>query len=210
MAEVTSTVSVQLLLAGIERPDGKVTVVPPALAATAPEPLQGVAALGVAATTTPLGRVSMSGVVRVVTSSSGLLKVTVSVETPPALMVAGLKALPSVGGMVGLGGAARLHSEPALLSIVTAPVRAKALPFALALVFKVMLSCARILPANVVPVPRVAELPICQNTLQLWPLLITPTVELLAVVSVLPILKIKTASGSPWASRVRVPVRPID
>src|ERR1019366_7379416 len=102
-AAVTSTVSVQLPLAGIERPAGKVTVEFPATATGTPAPVQVEAAFGVAAITTPLGKVSTSEAVRVATSSSGLLKVTVSVEIPPALMVAGLKALPSVGA-VGPGG----------------------------------------------------------------------------------------------------------
>ena len=67
-----------------------------------------------------------------------------------------------------------------------------------------------VLPAIVLPVPSVAELPICQNRLQDSPLPITLTREPLAVVSVLPILKMKTASGSPCASRVSVPVRAAD
>jgi len=58
---------------------------------------------------------------------------------------------------------------------------------------------------NAVPAPRVAELPTCQNTLHEVPPLITRTDEPLAVVSVLPILKIKTALESPWASRVSSP-----
>ena len=61
-------------------------------------------------------------------------------------------------------------------------------------------------PANVMVVPRVAELPTCQNMLQLEPPLITETDDPLAVVSVLPILKRNTALGLPWASRVSVPV----
>ena len=52
-----------------------------------------------------------------------------------------------------------------LLSSVTAPFRAKALPQLMpAPVFIVMLVSARIFPANAVVVPRVAELPTCQNT----------------------------------------------
>jgi hypothetical protein len=64
------------------------------------------------------------------------------------------------------------------------------------------------LPTKSVPVPRVAELPICQNTLQATPgpPLMTTTDASLAVVSVLPISKMKTASGLFWASRVSLPV----
>ena len=97
-----------------------------------------------------------------------------------------------------------------LVSIVTAPVCAKALPFRVAPVFKVMLASARIFPTNAVVVPRVAELPTCQNTLQTVPPLITLTDEPLAVMSVLSIRKMKTALGLPSASRVRVPVNPAD
>src|SRR6185503_15115493 len=55
--------------------------------------------------------------------------------------------------------------ETTLLSIVTAPFRAKARPHGIcAPVFSVILVSARIFPSNVVVVPRVAELPTCQNT----------------------------------------------
>jgi hypothetical protein len=87
-AAVTLAVSVQLPLAGIERPAGKVTVEPPATATGTPPPPQVVLTFGVAAITTPLGKVSTSGAVRVAPATLGLLKVTVSVETPPVLMVA--------------------------------------------------------------------------------------------------------------------------
>ena len=56
-----------------------------------------------------------------------------------------------------------------------------------------------------VPVPRVAELPTWKNTLQGEPPLAI-TAELLAVVSVLPMRKTKTALGSPAAFSVSVPV----
>jgi hypothetical protein len=72
----------------------------------------------------------------------------------------------------------------------------------LAPVVNVMLVNARIFPASDVPVPSVAELPTCQNTLHRDPPLLTTTDELLAVVSVLAILKMKT----PGLLSVRVPV----
>ena len=65
---------------------------------------------------------------------------------------------------------------------------------------------ARIVPTNVEPTPSVAELPTCQKTLQGWPPLMTITLLLAAVMSVEPAWKMKTASGSPWASSVSVPV----
>ena len=63
------------------------------------------------------------------------------------------------------------------------------------------------LPINVVPVPRVAELPTFQKTLQATPPLMTATVEVAAVIRVEPVLKIHTLSGAPWASRRSVPVK---
>ncbi len=69
---------------------------------------------------------------------------------------------------------------------------------------------ARMLPTKVEPVPSVAELPTCQNTLQAWAPLMRLTLEADAVVSVEPIWKIQTADGSPWASRVSVPVSPAE
>jgi len=51
-----------------------------------------------------------------------------------------------------------------LLSNVTAPVRASALPFNIAPVPTVMDAWAMIVPWKVEPEPRVAELPTCQNT----------------------------------------------
>ena len=69
----------------------------------------------------------------------------------------------------------------------------------------VMLVLTSIVPTSAVPVPSVAELPTCQKTPQGPPLMIDTT-ELLAVVSVLPIWKMKTALGSPPPSSVRMPV----
>lgn len=102
------------------------------------------------------------------------------------------------GVAVGVGGAAKQPRLVMLLvSIVTAPFRARALPSTLAPVCREMLVRARIFPTNSVVVPRVAELPTCQNTLQAVPPLITLTDELLAVVSVLPIWRMKTAASLP-------------
>ena len=113
---------------------------------------------------------------------------------------------------VAVGVAAWTHAalETVLVSNVTAPLRARALPDIWARVFRVMLVSATMFPANDVSVPRVAELVICQNTLQLEPPLLKTTDELLAVVSALPILKTHTALPLPWASRVSIPVNPAD
>jgi hypothetical protein len=93
-----------------------------------------------------------------------------------------------------------------LESKVTAPFRAKARPSTVAVVFSVIDVKARMFPLKVVFVPRVAELPTCQKTLHASAPLIRATVLADAVVNVLPIWKMKTALGSPWASRVTVPV----
>ena len=105
---ITSTVIVHMpatppTLPGIDRVMGKVTVVPPAIAATAPVPLHVVPAFGTGAITNPVGNVSVSGAVKVAALMFGLDSVIVRVETAPtpASMVAGLKALPSVGGPPG-------------------------------------------------------------------------------------------------------------
>jgi hypothetical protein len=91
-------------LAGIELPV-KLTLELSALARRFPP--QVVLALGVAGIETPLGSVSRSGKIRLAGVLLALLKVMVSVETPPALMVAGLKALPRVGATAP-GGVTRL------------------------------------------------------------------------------------------------------
>src|ERR1700724_635348 len=101
---------------------------------------------------------------------------------------------------------APLHTATWLSSRVPAPFRARPLPDPLAPVFRVMLVSATMLPSSAVPVPRVAELPTCQKMPQLEPPLISSTDEALAVVSVLPILKMNRALGLPCALRVRVPV----
>jgi len=93
-----------------------------------------------------------------------------------------------------------------LASRVTAPFLASVLPVIVVPVVTVMLVRARMFPLNFVFVPRVAELPICQKTLQGLPPLVMTTDDALAVVSVLPIWKIQTAFGLPCALRVNVPV----
>ena len=93
-----------------------------------------------------------------------------------------------------------------LVSSVTAPFLASALPMMPAPVFKVMLVRAIRLPMNDVVVPSVAELPICQATPHGFPPLISRTDDPLAVVKVLPILNMKTALAFPWALSVSVPV----
>ena len=73
------------------------------------------------------------------------------------------------------------------VSSVTAAVRAYNPPLTEMPVVTVIEVCARMFPAKVVPVPRVAELPTCQKTLQALAPLIRRTEEADAVVRVLPI-----------------------
>ena len=155
------TISVQLPLAGIVRPAGSVTLDPPGVANGAPVPPQVVLTLGKAAIVTPTGKLSISGAVSVVGTASELLIVMVRVETPPALIELGAKAL-----IIDGGPAASWQTEIVPLSMVTAPLRAKMRPLVVAPVLSEMLENAIKLPINAVVVPNVAELPICQNTLQ--------------------------------------------
>jgi hypothetical protein len=97
------------------------------------------------------------------------------------------------------GGAATVIT---LSSSVTAPVSAKTRPVTLVPVVTVSLAFARMLPTKTVSVPRVAELPTCQNTFAAVAPLARTTDESLAVVSVLPIWKTYT----PLPLSVRVPV----
>jgi hypothetical protein len=101
----------------------------------------------------------------------------------------------------------RLHNVIVLASNVTEPVSAQAAPQVIvAPVSSVTLASARMSPVNDAAVPRVAELPTLQNTLPPCAPLISVTVEALAVVSVLPMLMMKTALGLPRALSVRLPV----
>jgi len=82
------------------------------------------------------------------------------------------------------------------ISMVTAPVSAKALPQPIvAWVFKVMLVSARIFPWKEVVVSRVADLPTFQNTPAPEPVLTTFTAEPGEVIRVLPIWNTQAALG---------------
>jgi hypothetical protein len=140
------------------------------------------------------------GAVGVTVALGPRVGVSVGVGEGPAVAVeVGVGDGPAVEVKVGVGAgpAAQIALEMLLVSIVTAPLRASARPETITRVVSVMLVRARMFPENRVSVPRVAELPICQNTLQLDPMLVMRTLELLAVVSVLPIWKTKTAAGLP-------------
>src|SRR5688572_3787864 len=84
---------------------------------------------------------------------------------------------PNGGGGASPAPAPQRAKEMLLVSSVTAPFRAKALPTSLAPVFMVMLVSARILPRNVVLVSMVAELLTCHWTPHGLPPLIVVTTE---------------------------------
>jgi len=207
-AAVTSTLTVQEPFAGIDAPLLRVTDELPGSAVTTPPHV--LTSFGVDATTTPVGRLSTSAEVRPAAVSLALFKVRVSLEFPPALMVAGLKALPTVGGTVGAGGGAHAENDTWLVSMVTAPLRARTLPATVVSVSRLMLVKARIFPTNVVFVPSVAELPTCQKSLHTCPPLMSRIDELLPVMSVLATLNIHTASVLPPPSSVSAPVSAAD
>ncbi|HQU25873.1 MAG TPA: hypothetical protein PLS29_02445, partial [Acidimicrobiales bacterium] len=93
-----------------------------------------------------------------------------------------------------------------LSSRVTAPFRARTRPLTVAPVSSVTDVRASTVPAKLVVVPRVAELPTCQNTLHAWAPFSKTTLAELAVVSVDAAWKMKTALASPPAFNVTVPV----
>ena len=121
----------------------------------------------------------------------------------------------AVGVTVGVrrgdevGPAAQVGAVIVLVSRETWPLRASIRPCTVAPVWRLIEVSARTDPTNVVAVPRVAELPTCQKTWHAWAPPTSATVLLLAVISVEPAWKTKTASGSPPASRVTVPVSAI-
>jgi hypothetical protein len=117
-----------------------------------------------------------------VASASAVVSAGVVVSVPPPLPVA-LEA--------------QLDMVIVLVSIVTAAVRAKSLPWIVAAVFAVMLSKAITVPTKRVPVPSVAEEPTCQKTLHACAPLTSDTLVFEPVISVEPIWKMNTALGSP-------------
>ena len=111
-----------------------------------------------------------------------------------------------VGVGVGVGGVVE-HVGDVIVSSsrVTAPLRASTRPAMVSPVVTVIDVRARTVPVKSECVPRVAELPTCQNTLQAWAPLVRMTLLAESVVSVEGAWKMKTAFGSPPASRVSDP-----
>ena len=93
-----------------------------------------------------------------------------------------------------------------LLSKVTAPVIARSCPLMIALLFAVIDWSAYILPENSEFIPKVAELPTCQNVLHAFVFSVYTTLLSVAVTRVDSIWKMNSASSSPLESSVKVPV----
>jgi hypothetical protein len=118
-----------------------------------------------------------------------------------------------VAVVVVVGGGGVVVSQPGVVNVssssVTAPLRASARPWTTVPVVTVTEVKAMIVPMKLECVPKVAELPTCQNTLQAW----TPLIRLIllaeAVIKVEAAWKIKTASGFPWPLSVKVPLTAI-
>ena len=96
--------------------------------------------------------------------------------------------------MEGAGHHGQLHPVMTSVSSVTAPLRASALPSKFTPVVIVMDVSARMFPLNTEFVPKVAELPTCQKTLQASAPLTRTTWLPLPVVRVEAIWKMNTAS----------------
>jgi hypothetical protein len=129
---------------------------------------------------------------------------------PPAGTVGVGKTAVVVGAIVVVvvGVVVQVELVMVLVSRVTSPLRASSRPSMVTPVVAAIDVRARMVPTKVELVPSVAELPTCQNTLQALAPLIKATTLDEAVINVLADWKMNTALGSPWASRVTVPVNP--
>ena len=120
---------------------------------------------------------------------------------PPAVLVAGVLLLLVVGAMSQDG------ALMVLLSKVTAAVCANRRPVTVAPVCAVTDARASTVPTKVELVPRVAELPTCQKTLQEACEVVNLTTLREPVIRVLEAWKMNTAFGFVRLSNVTVPVR---
>jgi hypothetical protein len=136
--------------------------------------------------------------------------VAVAVGVGVAVAV-GVGVAVAVGVAVGVGVVVAVGVVQASLTIVlvfkvTAPFRANSWPWMLAPFFALIEMSASTDPTKEELVPKDADEPTCQKTLQAW----APPVKIIelavAVVSVDAVLKINTALESPSASRVKFPV----
>ena len=120
----------------------------------------GPVAVGVA-----VGLVAVAVGVGPVAVAVGVGPVAVAVGVGPVAVAVGVAVGVVVGGGTDL---AQLGTVIVSSSRVTAPLRASARPAIVSPVSTEIDVRARTLPAKSELVPRVAELPTCQNTLQAW------------------------------------------
>ncbi|KAF4621643.1 hypothetical protein G7Y89_g14507 [Cudoniella acicularis] len=92
------------------------------------------------------------------------------------------------------------------VSIVRVPPRANKPPLLLAPPSAVTETCARIVPANAMLIPKVADVPTCQKTLQGKPPPESITAEPTEVTKVEPIWKYQASVGDPVPASIKVPV----
>jgi hypothetical protein len=134
--------------------------------------------------------------------------VAVAVPVGPAVVLAVPVGLALVGDADGLlpvlGGQAAGTLMVSSLR-VTSPFRASARPSMVTAPGIVIEVRARMVPWKGVPVLSVAELPTCQKTLQAWAPLVRRIVVPVSVPRVEPAWNMKTAFGSPCASRISEP-----
>jgi hypothetical protein len=123
------------------------------------------------------------------------------------------EALEDVVTVVGLppgaeveDAAGHVSTLTVLSSRVTVAPNAKTPPLDTASVLSVTEAAARIFPWNTLPVPKVAELPTCQNTLHANPPPVSRTLDPDAVVREDPIWKYHASLAEPVPTRVKVPV----
>jgi hypothetical protein len=109
------------------------------------------------------------------------------------------------GGVVGGVTVAQVGAVIVSSSRLTCPLRASARPAMVSPVSTEIDVRARMVPVKAECVPRVAELPTCQNTLHAWAPLVSMTLLAESVMSVEGAWKMKTALGSPPAFRVSDP-----
>jgi hypothetical protein len=125
----------------------------------------------------------------------------------PAPPGAALSPLPGVVPLPVVPGAQCAALIVSLIR-VTLPLRASARPWRVTPLFSEIDVRAMTLPTKADVVPKVAELPTCQNTLHGCAPLIMFTRLADAVIRVEAAWKMNTELGSPWASSVSAPVSP--
>ena len=134
---------------------------------------------------TPAAVVVVAPAVVVVVAAAAVV-----VVAPAAVVVVVAPVVVVVGAGVHDGSVITLESS------VTEALRASNRPLTVESVLAVIALRAITVPTRREPTPRVAELPICQNTLHACAPLRNETVLLVAVMSVEPAWKMKTESGS--------------